>query len=73
MIQYADDTVLTGLIADHDELDYINNIDLFINWCAENHFIINVKKPNNFFSNFKRTNKMCNLLKLMMYFVNVSS
>ena len=59
LIKYANDTVLTGLIVDNDELDYINNIDLFVNWCAENHLILNVQITKEIV--FKRTNKLCNL------------
>ena len=34
LIKYADDTVLTGLIANNNELVYRNKIDLFVNWCG---------------------------------------
>ena len=61
---YADDAVFTGLIADNDELDYRNNIDLFTNWCAENHLIIYIKKNKEIVFNLKENKQTVQPVKI---------
>ena len=64
LIKSADDTVLTELIADNDELDYRNNIDLFVNWCAENHLILNVQTTKEIVFNFQKNKQTVQPVKI---------
>jgi hypothetical protein len=48
IVKYADDTVIVGLLDDSDDTNgnncYIQEIDLFAEWCRNNFLDLNVKK-----------------------------
>ena len=45
LTKYADDTALTGLITNNDEVGYRNEITKFLIWCENNmYLVLNVKK-----------------------------
>ena len=57
--KYADDTVLTGLIADDDDDDdehYKQEIDSFVQWCERNYLQLHVGKIREMIMDFCRNN-----------------
>ena len=42
--KFADDTGLTGLLADDDDSDYRQEVDRFVGWCDHNYLELNVGK-----------------------------
>ena len=57
LIKFADDTALSGLISDNDDLDYKNEISQFVNWCDENFLDLNVSKTKEMIIDFRKGNK----------------
>ena len=54
MDKYADDTVLTGLITDDDDLHYLWEIDSFVQWCERNYLELHVGKTKKMVVDFRR-------------------
>jgi hypothetical protein len=55
IIKYADDTVLLGLLnKKSNELAYRDCITGFVNWCSDNHLILNTKKTKEIIFDFSR-------------------
>ena len=54
MDKYADDTVLTGLITDDDDLHYRWEIDSFVQWCERNYLELHVGKTKEMVVDFRR-------------------
>ena len=44
ILKYADDTVVLGLIQDSDESSYRSEISSVVQWCADNHLVLNASK-----------------------------
>ncbi|GFS25351.1 Battrachocottus baikalensis orf1 and orf2 genes [Elysia marginata] len=50
--KYADDTVQIGLITDNDDSVYVEQKDVFINWCKNNYLVLNVEKTKEMIIDF---------------------
>jgi hypothetical protein len=53
IVKYADDTAIVGLINKRgDNKFYSENVNLFVNWCADNFLILNVTKTKEMIIDF---------------------
>ena len=43
LLKYADDTTVIGLIRDGDESAYRKEVDQLVQWCGQNHMLLNPK------------------------------
>ena len=50
----ADDTILTGLIKNDQDLNYKVKINSFVSWCDGNHLVLNISKTKEMVINFRR-------------------
>ena len=55
LTKYADDTALTGLITNNDEVWCRNEITKFIVWCENNYLVLNVNKTKEIVFDFRKT------------------
>ena len=55
LIKYADDTVITGLISDNQESDYINQISDVCEWCKSHNLLLNVTKTKEVIFDFRHS------------------
>ena len=55
--KYADDTVLTGLITNDFDNEYVHEITSFVNWCKMNHLVLNIDKTKEVVIDFRKTNR----------------
>ena len=53
--KYADDTVLTGLITNDFDNEYVHEITSFVNWCKMNHLVLNIDKTKEMVIDFRKT------------------
>ena len=53
--KYADDTVLTGLITNDFDNEYVHEITSFVNWCKINHLVLNIDKTKEVVIDFRKT------------------
>ena len=53
--KYADDTVLTGLITNDFDNEYVHEITPFVNWCKMNHLVLNIDKTKEMVIDFRKT------------------
>ena len=58
LIKFADDTALSGLISDNDDVQYKNEISDFVNWCDMNYLDLNVGKTKEMIIDFRKENKV---------------
>ena len=54
ILKYADDTVVLGAISDSDEYGYRQEICNVIEWCAENHLVLNASKTKEIVFDFRQ-------------------
>ena len=43
LLKYADDKVFIGKIVNDDDSSYVEQVNDFVEWCKNNHLILNVK------------------------------
>ena len=53
--KYAEDTVLTGLITNDFDNEYVHEITSFVNWCKMNHLVLNIDKTKEMVIDFRKT------------------
>ena len=53
VVRYADDTALTGQIANDNDLHYIQAINTFVDWCDNNYLELNVSKTKEMIIDFQ--------------------
>ena len=52
--KFANDTGLTGQITDDDDSCYRQEIDRFVNWCAQNYLQLNIGKTKEMVIDFRK-------------------
>ena len=53
LVKYADDTTVSGFINNSDETNYRNQINLIVDWCANNNLLLNVSKTKEIIIDFR--------------------
>ena len=53
--KYADDTVLTGLITNDFDNEYVHEITSIVNWCKIDHLVLNIDKTKEMVIDFRKT------------------
>lgn len=56
--KYADDTALVGKITNDDNLNYLKEINTFVDWCDQNFLELNVTKTKELIVDFRTTKKI---------------
>ena len=57
MVKYADDTSLTGFITHEDETGYRDENTKFVNWCRDDHLVLNAQKTKEIVFDFRKNRK----------------
>ena len=58
LVKFADDTALIGLISNDDDTLYLNQLNIFVNYCNENFLELNVKKTKEMIIDFRTKHKV---------------
>ena len=54
ILKYADDTVVIGMVTNSDETDYRTEIGSVVQWCEENHLVLNATKTKEMVFDFRQ-------------------
>jgi len=63
--KFSDDSAVVGCIKDGQESEYRQLMDNFVDWCNQNHLLLNVDKTKEMVIDFRRTRVMCKRVYIM--------
>ncbi len=58
IVKFSDDTTVIGLITDHDETAYREEVSTLTIWCQENHLSLNIDKTKELVVDYRRQSRV---------------